>query len=254
MSGATPFDEQVAAHYESWYETEEGQWADALEKRSLQQLLRHFPEAHSVVEVGCGTGHFTRWLDGQGLFAAGLDLSMAMLSEARAENQIPLVQADACRLPFPDNAFDLTAFITTLEFLGAPREALIEAVRVASRGVLLGVLNRWSALAVRRWVIGLFRPSIYERAHFYTVGELRQLLHKAARDVEGEGAAEGGRTLWHTTLLPGWMPRRRTRLPCGGFIGMAFLLPERTQGVDVHSGGYERRAVGGSVLAHSGRR
>ncbi len=228
MSGATAFDEEVAAHYEAWYETGEGQRADTLEKRSLRQLLRHFPDAFSVLEVGCGTGHFTRWLDGQGLFAAGLDLSTAMLSEARAEKQILLVQADAGRLPFSDDAFDLTAFITTLEFLGTPRGALEEAVRVASRGVLLGVLNRWSALAVRRRLVGLFRPSIYETAHFYSVVELRQLLHRAARDVHGGARGGRARTVWHTTLFPRCMPWERAKLPWGSFIAMGLLLPDRT--------------------------
>jgi len=227
MSGSSAFDEQVAAHYEPWYETPEGQRADALERASLQQILGRLPEAHSVLEVGCGTGHFTRWLDEQGLAAVGLDLSAAMLAEAKREDRIPLVQADARRLPFADNAFDLTAFITTLEFLEAPQEALVEAMRVASRGLLLGILNRWSVLAGRRRLFGLFRPSIYQTARFYGVGELRQLLHRTARDVWDDAQDERGQVIWHTTLFPRWAPWKRAKLPCGGLIVMALLSAER---------------------------
>lgn len=228
MSGSTAFDGQVAAHYEAWYETPEGERADALERASLQQVLGRLPGAHSVLEVGCGTGHFTRWLDEQGLAAVGLDLSAAMLAEAKREDRIPLVQADARRLPFADNAFDLTAFITTLEFLEAPQEALVEAMRVASRGLLLGVLNRWSMLAGRRRLFGLFLPSIYETARFYGVGELRQLLHRTARDVWDDAHDGRGQVIWHTTLFPRWVPWKRAKLPCGGFIVMALLSAERT--------------------------
>jgi ubiquinone/menaquinone biosynthesis C-methylase UbiE len=223
MSGSTVFDEQVAAHYEAWYETPEGQRADALEKASLRQVLGRFPEARSNLEVGCGTGHFTRWLDGCGLSAVGLDLSVAMLAEAKTEDRIPLVQADARRLPFADDAFDLTMLITTLEFLEAPRDVLAEALRVASRGILLGVLNRWSILAVRRRLVGLFRPSVYWTAHFYGVGELRKLLQRVARDVRGGAGDKRGRIIWHTTLFPRWVPWKRARLPWGGFIVMALL-------------------------------
>jgi ubiquinone/menaquinone biosynthesis C-methylase UbiE len=211
------FDED-AAHYEAWYETPEGRRADLLEKASLRRLLGSFPHAQSALEVGCGTGHFTRWLSEQGPMAAGLDLSAAMLAQARALDGVLLTQGDARRLPFVDRAFDLVALITTLEFLEQPREALVEALRVAQRGVLLGVLNRWSMLGLQRRVAGLFRPSVYSAAHFYGVGELRRLLRSAA-----DGKAH---ITWHTTLFPRGWPWPQKTLPWGGFIGMALRLQE----------------------------
>ena len=54
------FDERVAAHYEAWYETLEGWRADVLEKAVLGWLLESVPRASSVLEIGCGTGHFSR--------------------------------------------------------------------------------------------------------------------------------------------------------------------------------------------------
>lgn len=214
----TAFDEQIAAHYEAWYETPEGRRADGWEKASLRRLLDRFPRARSALEVGCGTGHFTRWLGEQGMTAVGLDISVAMLAEARLLDSVPLVRGEAQRLPFADRAFDLTAFVTTLEFLERPGEALAEALRVVRRGVLLGVLNRWSPLALQRRLAGLLRPTIYDAARFYGVGELRRLL----RSVAGKGA----RIVWHTTLFPRWWPWQRANLPWGGFIAMALLLPE----------------------------
>lgn len=215
----TLFDEEVAAHYEDWYRSPEGQRADELEKASLRQLLDEVSRLESGLEVGCGTAHFTRWLNGEGLRVVGLDLSGPMLAQAQELNRIPLVQGDAGRLPFADGAVDVVSWITTLEFLEQPREALGEGLRVAQRGLVLGVLNHWSVLALRRWIEGLFSPSIYDPAHFYGVGELRRLL----RSVTSEGA----RVTWHTTLFPRWWPgRERSKVPWGGFIGMALILPQ----------------------------
>jgi SAM-dependent methyltransferase len=215
------FDKDAAAHYEAWYETLEGQWADELEKAVLGRLLWGFSRPGTVLEVGCGTGHFSRWMNAQGLAAVGLDLSAAMLAQARSLDGVPLVQGDALRLPFADGAFDLVAFVTTLEFLEWPREALAEALRVAQRGLLLGVLNRWSLLGLQRRLVGLFRRTVYDAAHFYGVGELQRLL----RSVTGGK----GRIGWHTTLCPRWWPRSQARLRWGAFIGMALIVGDKAQ-------------------------
>jgi len=135
------FDQDVAAHYEDWYRTPQGRRADELEKAVLGWLLDRFSRPDTVLEVGCGTGHFARWLGELGLTAVGVDLSAAMLAEAQALDSIPLVRGNAYRLPFADGAFDLVALVTTLEFLEQPEEALAEALRVARCGVVLGVLN-----------------------------------------------------------------------------------------------------------------
>jgi len=207
---------RVAAHYEGWYATPEGARADALEKETLSALLQRFPRADRVLEVGCGTAHFTRWLHGQGTTAVGADLSSAMLAEARAHGGMPLVRADASRLPFADGVFDVTLLVTTLAFLPRPRAALAEALRVSRYGLLLGVLNRWSTLGIRRQVEGLFRPTLYADAHFYGVRELARLL----RAVAGPGAA----VIWRTTLFPCWWPWPRARQRWGSFIAAALIL------------------------------
>ncbi len=231
---ALAFDGEIAARYEAWYETPEGRRADELEKASLRRLLEGLPRASRVLEVGCGTGHFARWLSDRGLEVVGLDLSAAMLAQAQASGGVPLVRCAAQRLAFATGAFDLTVFITTLEFLERPREALAEALRVARQGVLLGVLNRRSVLGLQRRLTGLFRPTVYDAAHFYSVGELERLL----RSVAGDDV----RVAWQTTLFPRWWPQSQSKLPCGGFIAM---IGDHRSHVDG-----EWRAV---MLASSGR-
>ena len=214
MAEKTLFDEQIAPHYEAWCEMPEGWRADALEKALLRRLLESFPYAQNALEVGWGTGHFTRWLSEQGLRTIGLDLSSAMLVQAQALNGVLLVRGDAPRLPFSDGAFDLVAFITTLEFLERPQEAL----RVARQRLLLGVLNRWSLLGLQRRLVGLLRPTVYDAARFYGVRELKHSLRSVA----------GGKAhiVWYTTLFPRGWPWSQLILPWGGFIGMALLALE----------------------------
>lgn len=205
-------DPEIAKRYEAWY-AGPGQRADLLEKRLLGKLLGDFPEATTALDVGCGTGHFTRWLAAGGLQTFGLDLSHAMLEEAGRLGSPPCVQGDALALPFADRAVDVVVMVTTLEFVADPAQALAEAARVARQGILLGVLNRWSALAFRRRL----RPTpLWRSARFFSPRMLVRLAE----------AAIGPRIeslRWRTTLwpLPGVTD---LPLPWGGFIGLAVHL------------------------------
>lgn len=214
MTGATnPFDDStLASRYEDWY-AGKGRQADLLEKQLLAKLLAEFPQAKSVLDVGCGTGHFTRWLGERGLQAVGLDISEIMLAEARRRNGAEYVHGDAQALPFGDRTCDLVALITTLEFVPDPDRAIAEALRIARQGLLLGVLNRWSLLTL------LYRWSgkpIWKSAHFFTPGELNTLIRK----IGGKRVEE---IRYRTTLWP--VPFiTDLPLPWGGFIGMTVRL------------------------------
>jgi len=66
----------------------------------LMWLLGHFPAARSMLEIGSGTGHFTRWFENeQDMQVYGLDKSRAMLNKAKEFGSCRLVQGDAIKLP-----------------------------------------------------------------------------------------------------------------------------------------------------------
>jgi ubiquinone/menaquinone biosynthesis C-methylase UbiE len=182
-------------------------------------MLAAFPRPSTVLEVGCGTGYFTRWMAGLGSWCVGLDRSLPMVRQARSSApRLPWVMGDALALPFQDRSFDVVSFVTTLEFLAAPREALAEAFRVARRGVVLGVLNRSSLLGRRLAKKG---GAIWSEAHLFSPAELRRLVAAAA-------SGRAHRLLTRTALrpfLPGPLP-----LPWGGFIAMAVVLAENATG------------------------
>jgi SAM-dependent methyltransferase len=209
-----PFDDPtLAAGYEVWYESE-GRAADRLERDLLGRLLADFPGARPVLEIGTGTGHFARWMHAMDWQVIGLDVSEPMLAEAARRSGPRYVRADAGALPFADTVFDVALMVTTLEFLLNPARALCEAARVARRGIVLGVLNRWHPLAWQRRRSGL---PLWQAAHFYSPSELTSLVQHAL----GIGA---GAITWRTTLLPRLWPGRHSRLPLGAFIGMRVKL------------------------------
>lgn len=216
LTRPNPFDDPaLAAGYEAWYETE-GRVADAAERSLLRELLAGLPQAQTALEIGTGTGHFARWLASTGYHAVGVDISVPMLAEAARRGGVRLVRADAGALPFATAAFDMALLITTLEFLPQPVRALQEAARVARLGIVLGVLNRWHPLA---WQRQRSQLALWQAAHFYSPFELERLVQQAL----------GNRVIhitWRTTLLPGFWPRRASRLPLGAFIGMRVTLAQ----------------------------
>jgi len=201
---------EIAANYETWYQTI-GHRAVIREQALLKRLLAKFTKARTILEPGCGTGYFTRWFRNQGLRSVGLDLSAAMLNEAKKRGDGSYLQGNALKLPFQAKSFDLVALITTLEFLPDPYLALKEGERVARQGLILGVLNIDSRLGRQYQREG---GPIWETARFFTPEELKHLILK----VSGENA----RIFWRTTLWrywPGALPIHN-----GGFIGMAVEL------------------------------
>jgi ubiquinone/menaquinone biosynthesis C-methylase UbiE len=209
--------DRAAATYEGWYETSRGRRVDRAERAILAWLLAAFPAARSVVEVGCGTGHFTRWLTGRGLVSIGVDRAPAMLAEARrCRSDTPLVLADGDVLPFRNRAVDLVAFVTTLEFLDAPDHALAEAVRVARQGVIALTLNRWSLGGLSRRYGRQRRRPLLGQARDYSVITLRTAVMRAATDRLRQ-------VRWSSTLFPGQCAARAP-IPFGQVIALAALL------------------------------
>lgn len=62
------------------------------------------PRGARVLDLACGTGDLCRELVRSGLAPVGMDLSFGMLAAARTG--VPLVQADALRLPVADGSVD----------------------------------------------------------------------------------------------------------------------------------------------------
>ena len=93
-----------------------------------------------VLEVGCGAAQCSRWLMRQGAHPVAFDLSGGQLAQGRALNArtgvvVPLVQADAQRLPFADASFDLAcSAYGAIPFVADSAAVMRELARVLRPG------------------------------------------------------------------------------------------------------------------------
>ena len=134
------------AEYEAWYLTTRGKWIAGVEWKLLLDLMQ--PKADTtLLDVGCGTGYFSRRFAEAGLSVTALDSDQATVGYARQQSEeVDYLTANALSLPFPNNSFDFVSAITSLCFVEPPQQALQEMWRVTRRGLLLGLLNKHSLL------------------------------------------------------------------------------------------------------------
>ena len=178
------FDKNIAQSYDRWAETPQGRIAYGLEGEILLSLA-NLSVGQRILEVGCRTGAHILLFQRKGFNVAGVDVSTPMLRVARQKlgEKVLLCLGDAGNLPFTGKSFDSVALITTLEFIPDPERAIREALRVSRGKVLLGVLNKYSFLGMKRRLVAKFRPSIYNRARFYSIWELRKLVTEAVPEA-----------------------------------------------------------------------
>jgi SAM-dependent methyltransferase len=223
------FDFNDAVAYEKWYENPHNRFVAELENRLMLDLLKPVP-GESVLEIGCGTGAGLLTFIDAGVMATGIDPSPYMLDIAlkNVGNRADLHRGFAEDLPFEDNSFNHACFITTLEFVEDPGKAIEEAGRVAKDRIFLGVLNSYSLKGIQRRVRGIFSSTIYNRAHFFSIWELKQKIRSILGDVP-----ISWRTACHFPAATGWITRRLEksvmlqRCPSGAFIGMVVTLVPR---------------------------
>lgn len=93
-----------------------------------------------VVDLGCGTGHTALAIAPHVREVVGVDLTAAMLAEARrlagerGVCNLRLERADVEALPFPDACFDLATCRYAAHHFPDPHRALAEAARVLRPG------------------------------------------------------------------------------------------------------------------------
>jgi SAM-dependent methyltransferase len=186
-----------------------------------------------VLEVGAGAAQCSRWLAGQGAVVVASDLSFGQLAHAMRPGlrAVPLVQADATRLPFADEAFDIVcSAYGAVPFVADSAAVMREAARVLKPG------GRWvfSVSHPIRWSFpddptehGLTaRDSYFDRRPYVEFDERGQATyaehHRTLGDRVREIVAAGLRVVdvvepeWPaglTEVWGGWSPLRGRVIP-----------------------------------------
>ncbi len=206
------------AQYDAWYDTQRGGWIADREYRLVRALLRLKP-GDTVLDVGCGTGWFTRRVAADGAKVAGVDLDAGALAFAREHScgETSYLRGDATALPFAGSSFDAVLSVTALCFVEQWPRALAEIVRVSRRRFVLGLLNRHSLLWLDKGRQG--GSGAYRGAHWHTRAEIDHALR---------GLPVGDLQYRYGVFLPSGFRIARaleralpSRLPLGAFLAVA---------------------------------
>jgi len=165
-----------AREYDQWYDTPAGQAHDRAQKDDVRRFLRPATVGEALLDVGCGTGHWTVFFAEMGYRVTGIDVAREAIEVARsAAPDCTFQVADARDLPFEDASFDVVASMAALEFFPDPTMAVEEMVRCAKPGgtLLIGTLN-WLAPLNRQRASKGKQP--YASARMFTPVELRRVL------------------------------------------------------------------------------
>jgi len=171
--------------YDKWFETPIGSLVKKYEGELLLELLKP-GVGELILDVGCGTGVFTRDILSRGSRVIGLDISSPMLRRACQKAKgypFQAVAGDMISLPFAGERFDRVFSMTALEFIEDGQAAVRELFRVAKKRAPLVVttLNSLSPWAVRRKQKAAKGHRLFQNMIFRSPDELRTL---ACADAE----------------------------------------------------------------------
>lgn len=105
-------------------------------KRRVKMLTSHLKPEMKVLELGCGTGYFTKEAARSGAKITAIDISSELLEQAK--NEVPLANVEfivenAYKMSFEDNSFDAVIGSSVLHHLEIDN-ALKEIFRILRPG------------------------------------------------------------------------------------------------------------------------
>ena len=156
-------------------------------KQSLRDLTASLG-ATSVLEVGCGEGFLAEFMmDITDASYTGVDLDLQITSAARARCPAGgFAVADAHRLPFKSNSFDLVLACEVMEHVPRPEDLLQEVRRVAREYCLFSVPREplWRALNIARGAYITSLGNTPGHIQHWGSGEFRKLLQGHVKIME----------------------------------------------------------------------
>jgi len=136
---------------------EEGAESRTLQMRWLLRLgIAARPQAHTLLEIGAGSGLLVAAAGRLGLDAVGVEPSMSLVTAARRINGVELLQGTFPHPRLEGRRFDLVYVVDVIEHLSDPVKLLADcAGALAVGGILIVVTPDVSSLAARlfghRW-------------------------------------------------------------------------------------------------------
>ncbi|NOT51416.1 MAG: class I SAM-dependent methyltransferase [Chitinophagaceae bacterium] len=128
----------------------------------------------TVIDIGCGSGRWIKYLDGRYKKVIGLDPSEAIFAADKLlgkNDKVELVRSSTDHIPFPDGYFDFAYSLGVLHHIPDTEKALVDSVRkVKSGGHFLVYLyyrfeNRPFYFRIFYWLSNLVRRGVCKLPH-----------------------------------------------------------------------------------------
>ena len=131
----------------------------------------------TVLDVGCGSGRWTRYFAKRAAFVEAADPSQAAFVAARATaslGNVRVIQAGVSSLPYPDGSFDLVVSVGVLHHVPDPPAAIRRLADLVRPG---GALYLYLYYRIED------RPWIYRTA-FHSSNALRQIVSQLPHPIK----------------------------------------------------------------------
>lgn len=124
---------------DKWYTADDDPVAllRAENKVKTPWIMARIRPGSKVLDVGCGAGFLTNDLSSCGFDVTGVDISEESLRVARnhdSTQKVKYLSADAYKLPFADESFDVVCAMDFLEHVDNPKNVIKEFSRVLRPG------------------------------------------------------------------------------------------------------------------------
>jgi len=145
----------------------------------LLRLLGQPARGAPILDVGCGTGNYTRFLADVGLGMVGVDPSAVMLGQARTVAPgVRWVRASGEALPLADGAFQGAISTLATHHFGDSLAVFTEIRRVVARGNLV-LLLAFPEQVRGYWLRHYFPTAVNLAANQTPRDEIREQLRRA---------------------------------------------------------------------------
>ncbi len=171
------------------------------EERGIALEMMRIGEGDQVIDVGCGTGNYTRHLAraaGEGL-TVGLDASETMVAAAAERSDranLAYLRGDACALPFEDETFDVACSVGVIHMVEQPMVALGEMVRILAPGgrivILASCARKEGQRGARSGLTTFGRDELTGALREHGLGEIEQKVIRRGQFVVAQKPAVGG--------------------------------------------------------------
>jgi ubiquinone biosynthesis O-methyltransferase len=153
---------------------------DLSTKKYLEELGTN--KHTKILDIGCASGLLLQRISKTfGSTGTGIDVSQVLINKAKQHDATnKYILADASRLPFPDNTFDIVTSFDNLEHIKEYKQVIKEIVRVLkpSGKLLLNTINKHN-----RFTIDWALEKLGSDYHLKRAGHVKELFFDP-KDIE----------------------------------------------------------------------